>query len=71
MSVQTHLYCSGCWSPVCVGGYKPSERSGHTFTAVDEKRAILFGGYDAEKYLNDLWLFHSERKVVCYSCCAN
>ena len=63
----TRLSCSGCWSPVCVTGSKPSPRAGHTLTAVDEKRAILFGGDDGEKRLNDVWLFDGERKVV--SCC--
>ena len=48
---------------MCVTGVKPSPRAGHTLTAVDEKRAILFGGYDGEYYLNDVWLFDSERKV--------
>ena len=63
---STLLSCSGCWSPVSVTGFKPSPRSGHTLTAVDEKRAILFGGYNGER-LNDVWLFDGERKVV--SCC--
>ena len=48
----------------CVTGSKPSPRAYHTLTAVDEKRAILFGGYDGEKCLNDVWLFDGERKVV-------
>ena len=48
-------------------GSKPSARVGHTLTAVDEKRAILFGGFDGKKELNDVWLFDGERKVV--SCC--
>ena len=61
------LSCSDCWFPVCVTGSKPAPRAGHTLTAVDEKRAILFGGYDGEERLNDLWLFDGERKVV--SCC--
>ena len=60
----SHLSCSDCWSPVCVTGSKPSPRAGHTLTAVDEKRAILFGGGDGEKVLNDVWLFDGERKVV-------
>ena len=63
----TRLSCSGCWSPVCVTGFKPSPREDHTLTAVDEKRAILFGGYDGQKKLNDVWLFDGEMKVV-YSC---
>ena len=59
----TCLSCSGCWSPVCVCGSQPSQRAHHTLTAVDKKRAILFGGYDGEKQLNDVWLFDDERKV--------
>ncbi|XP_062503379.1 uncharacterized protein LOC134180277 isoform X2 [Corticium candelabrum] len=54
---------SGCWSPVCVTGSKPSPRDGHTLTAVDEKRVLLFGGYDGRKCLNDLWLFDYTRKM--------
>ena len=34
---------------------------------MDEKRAILFGGFDGVKRFNDVWFFDSERKVVsCY-----
>ena len=60
---QVHLCCPGCWSPICVTGSKPSPRAYHTLTAVDEKRAILFGGFDGQKSLDDVWLFDNERKV--------
>ena len=46
-------------------GSEPSPRALHTLTAVDEKRVILFGGVDDQKYLNDLWLFDMQKKVVC------
>ena len=46
-------------------GSKPSPRAGHTLTAVDEKRVILFGGLDGQKYLDDLWLLDVQKKVVC------
>ena len=30
----------------------------------------MFGGYDGEKRLNDVWLFDGERKVVsCFFVC--
>ena len=61
---DVYLCWTGCWSPVCVTGSKPSPRCGHTLTAVDENRAILFGGYDGHKHLNDLWLFDGEKKVI-------
>ena len=35
---------------------------------MDEKRTILFGGFDGEKHLNDVWLFDGERKVTV--CCS-
>ena len=66
-SVLIFTSFSGCWSPVFVTGSKPCPRQGHTLTAVDEKNAILFGGFDGEKLFNDMWLFDGERKVV--SCC--
>ena len=50
---------------MCVTGSKPSPRAAHTLTAADEKRVILFGGYDGQKYLNDLWLLDVQKKVVC------
>ena len=65
----THLSFSGCWSPVCVTGSKPSPRTGHTLTAVDKTKAILFGGNDGRKNLNDVWLFDDEGKVVSCCCC--
>ena len=57
-----------CWSPVCVTGSKPSPRSGHTLTALDEKRVLLVGGHDGKKYLNDVWLFDAEKRVLQCSC---
>lgn len=54
-----------CWSHVLVAGSKPRLRHGHTLTAVNTKKAILFAGYDGKELLNDLWLFDSEWKVVC------
>ena len=59
------MFISDCWSPVCVTGSKPSPRAGHTLTAVDEKRVILFGGGDGQKHWNDLWLLDVQKKVVC------
>ena len=59
------MFISDCWSPVCVTGSNPSPRASHTLTAVDEKRVILFGGYDGQKDLNDLWLLDVQKKVVC------
>jgi hypothetical protein len=50
---------------VLVAGSKPRLRHGHTLTAVNTKKAILFAGYDGKELLNDLWLFDSEWKVVC------
>lgn len=57
---------TGCWTPVCVTGVKPSPRAGHTLTAVDVKRATMFGGYDGDYYLNDLWLYDGEMKAWCH-----
>ena len=62
------MFVSDCWSPVCVtgkSGSKPPPRAFYTLTAVDEKRVILFGGWDGQKHLNDLWLLDVQKKVVC------
>jgi N-acetylneuraminic acid mutarotase len=56
--------CTDCWSALSVTGSKPSPRADHTLTTLDEKRAILFGGWDGEKSLNDLWLFDYGKKVL-------
>jgi hypothetical protein len=51
------------WCAVSVTGSKPSPRQNHTLTAVDDKRAVLFGGSDGDNQLNDLWLFYYGTKV--------
>jgi hypothetical protein len=55
---------TGHWSPVITDSATPLPRQGHTLTAVDDKRAILFGGIDkTHKLFNDLWQFDYEKKV--------
>jgi hypothetical protein len=51
------------WNTVCVEGSKPCPRDGHTLTAMDEIKAVLFGGYNGEKPFNDMWLFYDEQKL--------
>eukprot|EP00118_Oscarella_pearsei_P019839 m.213175 g.213175 ORF g.213175 m.213175 type:complete len:667 (+) comp39784_c0_seq19:145-2145(+) len=44
------------WHPVLCKGKRPSRRRGHSFTAIDEDHAILFGGRNEEKVFGDLFL---------------
>jgi hypothetical protein len=49
---------SGVWSNVFVQGEAPPARAKHTATALSERtRLLLFGGGDAVRLFNDVWLF--------------
>lgn len=54
---------TGEWSALCVTGSHPPARQSHTLTAVDDNRAVLFGGNNGSNYLNDLWLFDYREKA--------
>lgn len=41
---------------------EPSRRTGHSLTTICENNVILFGGYDGESHVNDLWLFEGIRE---------
>jgi N-acetylneuraminic acid mutarotase len=55
-----------CWSALSVTDTRPSPRERHTLTGVNERLAVIFGGYDG-KLLNDLWLLNYGNKAV--PCC--
>eukprot|EP00118_Oscarella_pearsei_P019841 m.213239 g.213239 ORF g.213239 m.213239 type:complete len:314 (+) comp39784_c0_seq33:145-1086(+) len=44
------------WHPVLCKGKRPSRRRGHSFTAIDEDHAILFGGQNKMDVFGDLFL---------------
>ncbi|XP_065831023.1 uncharacterized protein [Oscarella lobularis] len=45
------------WIPAQCTGKKPHPRCAHSFTAIDNNRAILIGGNSLHKVLNDAFLF--------------
>jgi hypothetical protein len=57
---------TGCWSPISVTGSEPSPRAHHTLTAIDEERAVLFGGFDGDERFSDLWSFDYEKMIWSY-----
>ena len=67
--------CTGVWSCPVTTGDTPPPCSGFTFTAVDDRRAVLFGGYNVEEgkmnsvYIIDLLTmvnyFHRGVKGAC------
>jgi hypothetical protein len=60
------------WSPLHVLGPKPCPRCDHTLTGIEDKGAVVFGGFDGRKRLNDMWLYEYEKKVeccFCFCCC--
>ena len=49
--------CTGVWSCPAITGDRPPPCSGFTLTAVDERRAVMFGGnYVKEGSMNSVYI---------------
>lgn len=40
------------------GAPAPGPRASGTFTVLEDDKIVLFGGYNGEEFLNDLWVLH-------------
>lgn len=49
------------WLEVNAGGDIPAGRYAHSFTAVDDKCIIMFGGASGKHYYNHLYLFNPRK----------
>lgn len=54
---------TGAWIYQETTGEKPPGLSGHTLTLIDEKRAVLFGGFDGKENHNDAYVLDMETWV--------
>ena len=58
------LYCSGKWSSPAVTGTKPPPLSCFSFTKVDRRRAVVFGGMtDGPKAAGDAYILELDNLV--------
>ena len=49
-------YTEGVWSYPATTGEKPPPCTAFTFTAIDDRRAVLFGGFDGKGRMNDVYI---------------
>ena len=72
ISVQvdvTSVHTAGVWSCPATTGERPPPCSDFTFTAIDDRRAVLFGGYDGEQgRLNDVYIINLHTMVMTCIC---
>ena len=48
---------AGVWGCPTTTGERPPPCAGLTFTAVDDRRAVVFGGYNEDqRYMNDIYI---------------
>ena len=54
----SHYIIAGVWSCPATTGEKPPPCAHFTFTAIDDRRAVLFGGYNAKEQgrMNDVYI---------------
>ena len=71
MKTVSSISTAGVWSCPATTGDRPSPCSGLTFTAVDDRRAVLFGGYNGEQgRMNDIFIIDLSTMVfVCLCVC--
>ena len=57
MKMVSSISTAGVWSCPATTGDRPPPCAGLTFTAVDDRRAVLFGGYNEEQgRINDIFI---------------
>ena len=57
-------FVSGEWSSPSVTGTKPPPLVWFSFTKIDHRRAVVYGGWDGEKALGDAYVLELD-KLVC------
>ena len=57
-------YTAGVWSCPATAGERPPPRSGFTFTAIDDSKAVLFGGFSGKHgFMNDVYIINLQTMV--------
>ena len=71
MKTVSSISTAGVWSCPATTGDRPPPCSGLTFTAVDNRRAVLFGGYNKDQgQMNDVFIIDLSTMVfVCVCVC--
>ena len=55
--IVSSIFTAGVWSCPATTGERPPPCSTHTFTAVDDRRAVVFGGFNEEQgKMNDVFI---------------
>ena len=55
--IVSSIFTAGVWSCPATTGERPPPCAGHTFTAVDDRRAVVFGGkYGEQGRMNDVYI---------------
>ena len=61
---------AGVWSCPATTGERPPPCAGFTFTVVDDRRAVMFGGRNGEKgQMNDVYIIDLSTMVKCVCVC--
>ena len=61
----TSVHTAGVWSCPATTGERPPPCAGFTFTAIDDRRAVLFGGGNGEHgRLNDVYIIDLHNMVM-------
>ena len=63
------VHTAGVWSCPATTGEKPPPCSHFTFTAIDDRRAVLFGGENGEQQgrrMNDVYIIDLLTMVQCF-----
>ena len=69
MKTVSSISTAGVWSCPATTGDRPPPCSGLTFTAVDDKRAVLFGGGNREQgKMNDVFIIDLSTMVLVCVC---
>ena len=71
MKTVSSISTAGVWSCPDTTGDRPPPCSTLTFTAVDDRRAVLFGGFNGEQgRMNDVFIINlSTMVLVCVCVC--
>ena len=69
MKTVFSISTAGMWSCPATTGDRPPPCGGLTFTAVDDRRAVLFGGSNKEQgFMNDVFIIDLSTMVLVWVC---
>ena len=72
MKTVSSISTTGVWSSPATTGDRPPPCAGLTFTAVDDRRAVLFGGKNEEQgRMNHVFIIDLSTMVFVCVCCVD